>query len=254
MVDWSRATVLTSTEMEVCWSALDLGETPWQFELRRVGPTRAERARFVSSTFAELQRRGLARDHAPGPVITEHLHRLANPQRACDIRYLSGGARAAAVAACHGPRATLAVQHDDEIALLLLPADHAFDELVALPGFSRHTPGRDVHVSAAALDAASRIAGPAEPRFAEALAAHGVDRSESALLASMCRDVRLVGQMGATLSANDGRRQRRAPYVIAFHTTPAGQFRQIRRRDTVTVGPVGREALRAELETLLNQR
>jgi hypothetical protein len=251
MLDWTRATVLTSTEMEVCWSALDLGETPWQFELRRVGPTMAERARVVALTFAGLQQRGLARDRTPGPVVTDHLRRLADPQRSCDIRYVGGGSRAAAVAACRGGQATLAVQHGEEVALLTLTAEQAVDELVALPGFTRRFAGREVQLSAAALDAASRAARPAEPGFAEALVAHGVGLSESALLASMCRDVRLVGQLGATVGTGDGRRQRRAPYVIAFHTTPSGQFRQVRRRDVVTVGPTGRDRLRAELDDLM---
>ena len=254
MIDWSSAKVVTTSEFEVCWELLRLGETPWQLDPPRSGLTDAERTAVVSSALNGLSARGLAYGRRLGPVLEEHLERLAWPRWSADVRYVADSL-VSAVAAVRGERATVAVRHDTEIALLDVPADDAVDVLLDLPGSGAPGPGRDVRMPASVLDAARRAADPGSYGFVEQLTAGGVSETDAALLWGMCRDVRMRGQYGATLGTGDGTRTRRAPYVIGFHATPQGRFRQVRRSErgvpTVTVGPAARSDLRRELTGLL---
>lgn len=255
MIDWSAARIVTTSEFEVCWELLGLDETPWQLDPPRTGLTDDERAAAVASALAELTARGLADGRRPGPALETHLRRLARPHRSADVRWVAGSV-AAAVAAVRGEQATVAVRHDREIALLDVPAADVADVLVDLPGAAGPGPGRDVRLPAGVLDAARRAAEPSTHRFVEVLTAAGVSETRAALLWGMCRDVRLRGQFGATHGTGDGTRTRRAPYVVGFHATGRGWFRQVRRRDggaaAVTVGPAGRADLRRAVAELLS--
>lgn len=254
MPEWSSATVVTVSEFEVCWDLLGLGETPWQLDPPRSGLTDTERAMVITTAMKGLSGRGLAVGRRPGLVVDEHLRRLARPQWSIDTRYV-GTSTVSAVAAAQGSRCTVAVRHDTEIALLDLPSDDAVDALLDLPGPAAPGPGRDVRVPSAVLDAARRFATTDQRRFVEELTAGGLSHADAVLLAAMCRDVRMRGQLGATTSANDGTRLRRAPHVIGFHATPQGRFWQVRRTERgapmVTVGPAPRARMRAELAELL---
>ncbi|MGI5126484.1 ESX secretion-associated protein EspG [Pseudonocardia sp. CA-107938] len=254
MIEWSAAKVVTTSEFEVCWELLRLGETPWQLDPPRSGLTDAERTAVITEAIDGLAARGLAFGRRLGPVLEEHLERLAWPRWSADVRYVAESL-VSAVAAVRGERATVAVRHGREIALLDVPADDAVDVLLDLPGTGVPGPGRDVRLPAAVLDAARRAADPGSYRFVEELTDGGVSETDAALLWGMCRDVRMRGQFGATLGTGDGTRTRRAPYVIGFHATPQGRFRQVRRSErgvpTVTVGPATRADLRRELTDLL---
>lgn len=254
MIDWSAAQVVSTSEFEVCWELLRLGETPWQLDPPRSGMTAEERDAVVSAALRGLAGRGLAFGRRLGPALEEHLQRLALPMWSADVRFLAGS-MVSGVAAVRGPRATVAVRHDREIALLDVAADDVVDVLLDLPGLGSPGPGRDVRLPASVLDAARRSAEPGSRMFVEALAAGGVEQADAALLASMCRDVLMRGQFGATRATGDGSRMRRASYVIGFHATAEGRFRQLRRSEggvpMVTVGPAGRPELRRELVELV---
>ena len=151
------------------------------------------------------------------PALEEHLQRLARPRWSADLRYVADHwCRRWSV---RGERATVAVRHDTEIALLDVAADDAVDVLLDLPGTGAPGPGRDVRLPASVLDAARRVSRPGSTLFVDELAARGVERSDAALLATMCRDVLMRGQFGATTGSGDGTRTRRAPYVVGFHAT-----------------------------------
>ncbi|MDN5857646.1 MAG: ESX secretion-associated protein EspG, partial [Pseudonocardia sp.] len=157
--------------------------------------------------------------------------------------------------AVRGSQATVAVRHDDEIALLDMAADDAVDALLDLPGGGPAGPGRDVRLPAAVLDAARQAARPGSAGLVDGLVAGGVERADAALLETMCRDVRMRGQFGVTRRTGDGARMRRSPYVLGFHAGPRGRYRQVRRTEggvpTVTVGPAARADLRRELIELV---
>jgi len=247
--DWSRATVLSTTEFEVCWEVLGLGETPWQLEPPRSGITLEERRAVVEGVAAGLARRGLGDHRGPRPDVAEQFRLLARPARSFDIRFRAD-ALVAGVAACRGSECVLAVRHGHEIALLGLPAETAAASLVDLIGPAASAPGREIRLPAATLDAA-RTAAPRDPdRFADELCLRGLPRGDALALVHLCRHVDLRGQLGASAGSGDGSRMRRAPYVIGFHRGPAGLVRQVRHGDTVSVGPTSRDALLAELDEL----
>lgn len=252
MLDWASALVVSTSEFEVAWERLGLGETPWQLDPPRRGPTPAERRAVVAHALDALRQRGVG--HSGASPLAGHLRRLAQPHWSVDLRY-HVGSLVTAVVAVRDRAATLAVRHADEIALLPIHPDHAVATLVDLPGRRRAGAGREIRVAAPVLDAARARAGPHDPRFVTELADRGVPHHDAVMLAEMCRSVHLRGQLGATVSVGDGTRMRRARYVVGFHTTKRGQFQQVRRAgpagETVTVGPASRERLCTEVRELL---
>jgi hypothetical protein len=253
-LDWSRAVVLSCTEFEVCWGVLGLGETPWQLDPPPSGIITAERQAIVSSALEELRRRGLGDGRGPGPVVTEQMRLLSHPERSIDIRFRAD-ALVAGVAAVRGQRCTLAVRHAGEIALIAISPESAAHALLELLGPVTPGPGREVHLRADVLDGASTAAPRDHDRFVDELVWRGLPRAEARMLTDMCRDVHMRGQLGASASARDGTRMRRAPYVVGFHRTATGSFRQVRRRmpggDVVAVGPTSRERMLADLGDLV---
>jgi hypothetical protein len=247
LLDWSRATVLSLTEFEVCWELLGLGETPGQLDPPSAGRTVEERRRIVADVGVELRRRGLGDDRGPHPVLNGQMRLLADAGTTLDVRFRTDSV-VAGVAACQGERCVLAVRHRAEIAMLSLAADHAAPALVELIGPATPGPGRAVTLPADVLDAA-RAAAPRDPdRFTDELVLRGVDRPDAAQLVRMCTGARQRGQFGATVRTAGTRR--RAPYVIGTHRTVEGGYRQVRHRGTVTVGPVSGRALLANLDEL----
>jgi hypothetical protein len=242
VLDWSRATVLSLDEFEVCWELLGLGETPGQLDPPSSGRTAEERRWIVAAVGAELRRRGLGDGRGPHPVVAEMMRMLAHAELVLDVR-VRAERLVAGLAACRGDRCTLAVRCGAEIAVLGLPADAAAPALVELIGAVQPGPGAVVAVPAAVLDAA-RAAAPDDPvRFADELVRRGTARTDADHLVRMCTGVRRRGQFGVTAHGSGGRR-RRAAYVVGTHRTAQGDYRQVRRQGTVTVGPVsGRDLL-----------
>lgn len=253
-LDWSRAVVLTTTEFEVCWELVGLGETPWQLDPPRSGLTIAERHAIVAEVVGNLRRRGLGDHGGPGSVLADQLRLLACPDHAFDIRFRSD-VLVAGVAAVRDSYCALAVRHGSEIAMLSVRPDAAAASLLDLVGSIPAGRGREVRLPAEVLDEA-RVAGPRDhDRFVDELEWRGLARADAWSLVDMCRGVRLRGQLGASASARDGTRVRRAPHVVGFHATASGTFRQTRRRspggDTVTIGPTSRARMLADFVELV---
>ncbi|HEY0813470.1 MAG TPA: ESX secretion-associated protein EspG [Pseudonocardia sp.] len=229
--DWSRATVFSAAAFEACWEILGLGETPWQLEPPRHGSTAIARRAFVAEVRARLQ--------ASGADLPAKLRLLAGPAWAVDVRLRSNyvgaaltasrgkdGGVVAGLAACRGRHGVLAVRHRDEIALVEVPAADAVAAVLSLLGPVR--PGK----------------GP------PMLITTGPDPISAPLLAA-CRDVRLFGQLGASVAARDGRQLRRSR-VIGFHRTDAGDYRSVRvDSSTIALEPATSARLWADLDGLL---
>lgn len=256
-LDWSRADVLSLTEFEVCWDLLRLGETPWQLDPPHLGRTHEERRRIVTDTTNELQTRGVGDARGPRPHLAEQLRLLADPESELDVRFRDR-ALTAAVAARRGRRATLAVRHRDEIAVLEIPPTAAALALTELLGPVRPGHGTRVQLPADILDAA-RAAVPDDPdRFAIELRRLGIHAAVAHGLVQMCAGIDQHGQFGATARSRSGRTCR-APYVVGIHRSPSGHFMQLRRstsdgRAVVTVEPMSRQTLLRHLDELTDSR
>jgi ESX secretion-associated protein EspG len=216
--DWPRAVVLAAAAFEACWEVLGLGETPWQLEPPRHGLTAEARRAFVAEVAAQL--------HASGPELPAWMRLLARPAWSVDVRLRAGDLVAGLVAA-RGPAGVLAVRHRDEIAVVGVPAGAAVDVVLDLLGPVRPGPGRPTAVVLAD--------GPTAPEVRAA-----------------CHDVRMFGQLGASVLERDGVRTRRVPRVIGFHRTGAGDYRSVRLGPaTVALEPATRARLAADLDELL---
>lgn len=217
-VDWSRATVIGAATFEAYWDALGLGETPWQLDPPRHGYTAAARKAFV------VEALGWMRAH--GPDLDKKLRMLAHPAWSIDVR-LRAHELVAGLAACRGTHGVLAVRLGGEIALMETPAADAVAAVLSLLGPIRPGPGPPTLVST------NRDANPLPPPAA-------------------CRDVRMFGQLGASVAARDDHRMLRAPRVIGFHRTDAGDYRSVRvDRYTIALGPATPPRLAADLDELL---
>jgi hypothetical protein len=254
ILDWTRATVLTLTEFEVVWELLQLGETPWQLDPPRRGHTREERRRIVADALQALQRRGLGDDRGPHPQLAERLRLLARPESVLDVRFRDRSLTAA-VAARSGHRCTLAVRHQDEIAVLDVPGHAAAEALVELLGPVVPGDGAPTVVPADVLDAASAAAADEPGRLGVELHRRGVTDANARLVAHMCDGTDRLGQFGASRRSGDGR-TRRATYVIGLHRTPSGHYAHLRRRrpddgrDLITIEPLSHRGLLQHLDEL----
>lgn len=216
--DWSRATVLAATAFEACWEILGLGETPWQLEPPRHGLTAAARQAFLAEVTVQLR--------AAGPELPRWLRLLAHPAWSVDVR-LRADDLVAGLVAGRGTTGVLAVRHGGQIALVDVPAAAAVDAVLDLLGPVRPGPGR-----------------PTTVVLADGPTATGVRNA--------CRDVRMFGQLGASVLDRDGIRIRRAPRVIGFHRTGVGDYRSVRLGpSTVALEPATRARLAADLNELL---
>lgn len=256
-LDWDRATVLTLTEFEVCWSLLDIGETPGQIDPPSHGRTHEERRAVVASTLLRLRDRGLAGALGPHLELADRLHLLAAPDASIDVRLRAThpAAPVAGVAARRGSAGVLAVRHDGHVALLDLPAAATHTAPAELLGAVTPGPGRAVTVPAAALDCALRGAPRQPDGFARELTRSGIPDRDAQTLVAMCDGAGRRGQFGGARRRPDGR-LRRADHVVGVHRTPAGDYLQLRRnrgRDgaTVTVAPCDPNRLREHLGALV---
>ncbi len=218
MLDWSRATVLSAAAFEACWDALRLGETPWQLDPPRHGSTAIARRAFVAEVLYRLR--------ASGPDLAGKLRLLAHPSWTVDVRLRADGL-VAGLAACRGAEGAFAVRSGDELALMEIPPAEAIAAVLSLLGPIRPGPSPPMLITT------RRAATPAPPPAA-------------------CRDVRMFGQLGASVATHDGRRIRRAPRVVGFHRAAEGDYRSVRvDRSTIAVRPATPMLLTADLDELL---
>jgi ESX secretion-associated protein EspG len=218
ILNWSRATVLAATAFEACWDVLGLGETPWQLEPPRHGLTAATRQAFVAEVTAQLR--------AARPELPAWMRLLAHPAWSVDVR-LRADDLVAGLVAGRGSLGVLAVRHADEIALVDVPAG-------------------------AAVDAVLDLLGPVHPGRGRPTTVVLADSPTAPEVRAACRDVRMFGQLGASMLDRDGVRTRRMPRVIGFHRTAAGDYRSVRLGpSTVALEPATRARLAADLDELL---
>jgi hypothetical protein len=106
--------------------------------------------------------------------------------------------------------------------------------------------------AAAAVDAVLGLLGPVHPgpgRPASVVLADGPTAPE---VRAACQDVRMFGQLGASVLDREGVRTRRLPRVIGFHRTGAGDYRSVRLGPTtVALEPATHARLAADLHELL---
>lgn len=264
--DWRRAITLTDVEFDVCWEGLNLGDVPPVPELRSPGRDADERRRVRSEVLAGLRQRGLADRHELANPLVGALRVLASAEYELDIRLgrpaghtlgLGAAEGMVGLAAVAGALGVVVAQHGERIRMLVLDRIDVLPTLIALA--APLTPGaaHPVAVAASVFDEALAAAWTDPAGFADELGRRGVSRAEANAAARIFRDVRTVGQLGA--SGRVGPTRHRASWVVGFHETPLGHFRQLRRPDprsgavTVTLAPIDVARLTAYATELVDQ-
>jgi hypothetical protein len=249
---------LTTTEFEVAWGVLGLGDLPLIFRVRiaRRGATAAERAALVASTVDGLRGRGLADGHRPSAELAGPLALLARHAWAVDAR-LDLRRESRALGAATKGAAVLAVLDADTVTVLPSTPHRLPVDLAGLAGAAATGGGRSINVRAdALLAAAERVAGIGEPgRLADELIAEGVPPRDAGSLARINAEVIGGGQFGVEVVDQDGA-PRRAPRVVGFCDTPDGRWAQLRTtghggQEWITFTPAGTAQLTTMITDLL---
>ncbi len=253
---WSRAAHLSDVEFDGCWELLGLGERPMALELRSPGRDADERRAVLAGVSSGLRARDLADRDGPAPILAAALRLLADPDYELDIRLAGQDGRTVGFGAVAGTRGVLVTQRGDRLAVLPIDGSRVLSGLVELAGPMSPGPGRPVNVAADVLDDALATEPATASALADQLRRRGVDRLDATSVAHLCRDVRSVGQLGAT--ARLGGPARRAPWVVGFHATGAGHFLQLRQPGPtggrcVTFAPLDAARLTARATELVDQ-
>jgi hypothetical protein len=237
MIDWDRATVLTTTEFDVARDLLDLGRNPAVLELVGPGPTDVERARVVRDALGTLAARGLfARDGFP-PALADDLRTVVGAEFQHDL-VVAPPVRQRALVGHRAGRAVLATRIGDEVALLRVRPGDAAAVLVSLLGPVVPGPGPVVRIPAGVLADAVAAAGADPARLVPELLRRGCTGTEADL-------VRRMGEIDGIAQLGAGRRGPdpcRAPGVLLVHATADGCFHQRRPTPVVVGGPLPGDA------------
>lgn len=245
-------TTLSRLEYDVLWEHLRLGPFQPVLDVPSPGVTPDERATLRAGAWASLTARGLGRPDGVDDRLARRLTRLARPEWEIDarLRLTARGHRTSALVARTGRSATVAVLHDDELALWAVRPDQMVPEAVRL--LPAHPPGTGASISlpGTVLDRAAGRAGADRDRFARALVSQGLGRDESRRLTDVLGDVVRHGSFGAARTPAGGAR-RRASYVVSVYDTPAGRYLAVRKKDWVTLLPGTEQAVTRQLDDLL---
>lgn len=261
---------LSGLELHTCWETLRLGPPPTSLRLFSPAATQAERAAKQARARAALAARGLFDGPLPRPDLAAALRLFARPERWLDLRRATGPERmSVAVGATAGPSgivlrtttgtSTTTGGDTDGDRFDLIAIDAAYVAAILLEPLASLEPGigTPVNLPADLLDRARAEAPPQDLwALADRLRAHGLPRAEASALVRMTTGVRSGGQLGATARAAHG--ERRAPWVVGFHTTEHGLFSQVRRpesggRATVSIAPSDVPRLRRLWSELADQ-
>jgi hypothetical protein len=252
---------LEPIELLACWEALDLGEPPFLLRLRRPAGTREQRAathRRLGTALAGLVERGLATTWPSGirptPPLAGLLILLAGAEYQLDIRFTGPGGRPTlGLGAVRGADGVVLVGADGLGPTRAFGVDGCRVEatLLELLGPVEPGVGVPVNIPGGVFDAACAAARDGNSwTLADELVACGVTRHDAASLARMSTGVDFGGQLGVTGRVG---RERRGPWVVGFLRCAGKYVVQVRRDDTVTMGPTDAGRLLRHWRELVDQ-
>ncbi|WP_247756741.1 ESX secretion-associated protein EspG [Crossiella sp. S99.1] len=242
---------VATTEFEVCWDRLDLGELPYPLSLPSPGETDIQRRVLEREALSALARRGLAAAPGPGPWLEWALQMLAAPSWAVDAWfYPRGEPRFSARAGVRGEDAVLAVLIGTQVRLHHL-SDHA-----VLPALAELT-GRDQRPRTAG----ARLPAEVVEQLVTAAAADKLaavvedlidDGEPDGQVRAAAHALRGVGDRGEfRIALSDGHGGiRRLPDRVRWHTTDQGLFLRAEQGDFSTLTPAGHAQVVARLREL----
>jgi hypothetical protein len=248
---------LSLAALDVLWADLRLGRVPFPLEIRSHGDTLDDRARIRAAVYADLGRRGLARDERPADTLVEDLRLLADPTKIVDLVALldmDDAEPMKALAATRGRHGILVVQGKLTLRLIRMRDIYTTGALVDLLPATRAGAGNSITSPAGALRAGpGRQRGEQQGGVLRKVAPAVADATLRAIAAVMEQSVRRAGQLGVTRIDDAGRRHRLPG--IAWFDTDDGRYATTTARgrdgeDWVTLWPADNARLTHRLAEL----
>jgi hypothetical protein len=250
---------LSLAALDMLWEDLRLGRIPFPLEVRNHGDTRDVRAGIKAAVYADLARRGLARDGRPDDGLVEDLRLLADPAVGVDLIALLDMADSQpvkALAAMRGRHGLVVVQGKLTVRLTRMRDTLAVGALVELLPATRAGAGNSITQTAKALRADPKLHRRAQPGgvLRKVAPVGAADTGLRAIAAIMEKPVLRAGQLGVVRADEDGKRRRLTG--IAWFDTDDGRYATTMTRgrdgeDWVTLWPADNARLTHRLAEII---
>ncbi|WP_290050464.1 ESX secretion-associated protein EspG [Amycolatopsis solani] len=214
--------VLSASEFDVLWESFELPRRHVAIDVPSGGTTRTERAELVTSAWASLSERRLARNRRPSGELADLLHLLARPQFGVDV-WVWAEREIRGRAVSHRSQAVLAVVDNAEVWLIPATEDALPEAAVSVAGDLAPGIGQTVSIPYATLRAADAAAKGDPKALVTALEDRGVALFQAQELSGMLLGQEARGQFGAERVGRDGV-VHRADRVVAFFDTDSGRY------------------------------
>jgi hypothetical protein len=243
---------LSPVELDVVWRSQPFDELPLIIDVPSPGRTHAERATLEARVWTDLIERDLADDHGrPTVRVVETLGVIDRRLRSLELRTF-GPEPIRAILAVHGARAVLALLDHERIRFAGVADTGLARTLLSLLPAHPAGAGHAISVAMTAFAAASKADNPSKAW--DILHKHGTNRDDARTVVDMAIGGFRTGQIAAELRARSGQLVRSAR-VVAFHDTPRGRYRTLRKvtssTDQLTIAPATPATLARDINDLL---
>jgi len=237
-------------------------EAPFPLEIPSTGSTDLERRMMFRDGREQLTERGLADENGPLGVAEDFVFLLRSSTGALDMVLATEKVGLAAVILVHRDEALLVTQDltDPEQVVRMKAAtlDEALDDLMRLVPRAEapltapfSLPRRAIEQAFHAMTDRPETDGPLRSQEVdELLRAHGVDERVARRMVSHLQPVLGNGQVGVARRDDTEDQWQRVGAELRWLDTERGRFRLAGDADWMSVNPLPREEIRAELRTL----
>jgi hypothetical protein len=252
----AKPITISALEFDVLWQHLGYEDMPLAVKVPSPGATHTERKQLEGQAWAAIEQRGLGRQVDLHPGLQHALNVLARPEREVDGRtWLGRSVRF--LAASRGEEAVLTILADDFLTFHSISATSLPSVAIGVLAPVPAGPGQSVSVRSDDFEAAANSAGSTKEGFERALRSRGIREDDVTTLATMIKDVKATGNLGAAARDKWGKRHR-AERVVAFFDTEDGRYVQVRRPSQdgsvwTTISPADSRRLIHQVEQMFGE-
>lgn len=248
--------VLSTVEVDVLCSHLEIGRLPYPLGVPSTGFRWDERAAVVEQAWDGLAARGLARGSTLDGDVADLLRLLGRPALGVDA-VGDVGTPLRALAVREGPRAAAAMLTGAGLTMVGIRPTALVATLVDLLPYAEPGPGYGFNFPHHVLAAIDSDDPDEEMPFGggehEVLVRGGMSHGDARLLADLVGGRVRGGQFGITRWNRTRGGSVREPTLVTWFDTHAGRYLVVREQDWVSVAPAGTDRLAARVDQVLTR-